>query len=174
MGGLMGPRIRILIGAMALICGAGGFVAGRILLRPSESVVQPIAFNHSVHNEILDCDTCHEYYSERDHSGLPSLSLCLDCHEEALTESDEEQKLLEIGATGTPAEFQKLFRLPDNVFYSHRRHVSLGELECAICHGEIAMTETPPEVPLVRISMKFCMDCHEERNVRDTCTSCHR
>jgi hypothetical protein len=159
---------------MALICATGGFVAGRILLRPSERVDQPIAFNHTVHTEIIECDTCHEYYGSRDHSGLPSLSLCMSCHEEALTESDEEQKLLELVAAGSTVKFQKLFRLPDNVFYSHRRHVSLGELECATCHGDVAMTETPPEVPLIRISMKFCQDCHQERNVRDACTSCHR
>ncbi len=170
----MGPRIRILIGIMALLCGTGGFVTGRILMRPSRSVTQPIAFNHSVHTEILECDTCHEYYSERDHSGLPSLSLCMDCHEDVLTESDEERKLIELVATGSTVKFQKLFRLPDNVFYSHRRHVSLGELECETCHGAIATTEIPPEEPMVRISMNFCRDCHQDRGVRDECTACHR
>jgi hypothetical protein len=170
----MGPGTRILIGFIALACGTGGFVAGRLLLRPSARVAQPIAFNHSVHVELMECSDCHLYYSEREHSGLPSLSLCMECHEDAQTESAEEQKIRDIVAGGEPVEFRKLFRLPDHVFYSHQRHVSLGELECATCHGSIATTLTPPEEPLVRITMQFCLDCHQDRGVRDACTVCHR
>ena len=152
----MGPGTRILIGIMALVCGVGGFCAGRFLLRPSRRVAQPIAFNHSIHVEVMECDNCHQYYSEQEHSGLPSLSLCMDCHEDAQTESAEEQKIRDFVAAGEPVEFQKLFRLPDHVFYSHRRHVTLGELECATCHGEIATTLVPPEEPLLRVTMEFC------------------
>jgi len=159
---------------MALVCGTGGFAAGRHLLRPSDRVEQPIAFNHAVHADVADCDTCHMYYSERNHSGLPSLELCMECHEDAVTESAEEQKIRDFMAAGNPPEFRKLFRLPDNVFYSHRRHVSLGELECETCHGAIAATLTPPEEPLIRISMQFCLDCHEDHGVSESCTACHR
>jgi hypothetical protein len=65
-------------------------------------------------------------------------------------------------------------RRRDHVFYTHRRHVGIGELECVNCHGEIADTERPPERPLVRIDMDLCMDCHREHEETVDCNACHR
>ncbi len=172
----MRPTQRLLIGAIVGFSLAGGIATGRALFRPREGASQPIAFNHHIHVEelALECDTCHEFYTTGRHAGLPTLSTCLACHEEPLTESAEEQKILDLAEAGQDDVFRKLFRLADHSFYSHRRHAVLGELPCETCHGSIAQTTQPPEHALVRITMDFCVDCHERDDVASDCTSCHR
>jgi hypothetical protein len=153
-----------------------GFAAGREALHPTERVTQPIQFNHQKHVKVVgvECSVCHEYYSTGEHAGLPSLALCKGCHAEALTKSSEEQKLLKLMASDPQPAFRKLFRLPDHVRYSHRRHVASGGLACETCHGAIAETTAPPAYPLVRITMDSCTGCHTDRGVKTDCTHCHR
>lgn len=159
-----------------LLTGAGGYVLGRAWFRPAGRVTQPIVFSHQKHTGDLGigCGTCHEHYSEGSHAGLPSLSVCMGCHEEPQTDSPEEQKIRGLAAAGQNDVFRKLFRMPDHVFYSHRRHAAIGRLPCETCHGAIARTTRPPEAPLVRITMDFCIDCHRHDQVQSDCTGCHR
>ncbi len=69
--------------------------------------------------------------------------------------------------------WKRLYRVPPDVYFSHRRHVVLGEIECQTCHGDIGKSSMPPSRPL-KISMKKCLKCHERRNVNNDCISCHR
>lgn len=172
----LSPTRRLLIGGFTLAMAAVGFATGRVALRPSETVTQPIQFNHQKHVKAveLECSTCHEYYSTAQSSGLPSLATCQGCHQEPITESPEEQKLVRLFAATPQPAFRKLFRLPDHAYYSHRRHVSAAGLTCETCHGAIAETTAPPPRPLVRITMDTCVRCHAERDVKTDCTHCHR
>jgi len=171
----MSPARRLLIGAIVLVSAATGYTAGRIGFRPVERVVQPIAFNHKLHAEDagITCDTCHLFYQTSKHSGLPALSTCMGCHEEPQTENPEERKIKELVDAGRDDVFLKLFRLPDNTRYSHRLHVKIAGIPCETCHGAIAASTAPPEAPLVRISMDFCIECHKARNASSDCTRCH-
>jgi hypothetical protein len=164
------------MGAIVLLATAGGYTAGRVVFRPAGRIAQPIAFNHQKHTGDLEieCGACHEYVSRGDHAGLPLLSSCLGCHEAAQTPEPEEQKIRTLAAAGKNDVFRKLFRMPDHVFYSHRRHVAAGQIPCETCHGSIARTTRPPERPLVRITMDFCVDCHRRGHVSTDCTRCHR
>ena len=170
----MGPAQRLLVGFVIVALATVGFVIGRNVLRPDQQVIQPIDFNHGLHAESLECETCHELFSTSAHSGLPGLTTCLMCHEEPLTDSAEEEKIGRLAEAGQEQVFRKLFRLPDNVYYTHRRHAAVAQIECSVCHGEIAQTTSPPETPLVKIDMDFCLDCHEARGAPTDCTRCHR
>lgn len=172
----MTPVQRLMVGAIVVLGGIGGFACGRFLLRPSPNVAQPIAFNHQLHTGELEmtCDVCHRFYSSSKHSGLPSLASCMECHDQPLTEKPEEQKIRDLVAAGQDDVFRKLLKMPDHVFYSHRRHAAIGGIPCETCHGAIAATSVPPERPLVRVSMDSCRECHEREQVRAECTSCHR
>jgi len=172
----LSPIRRLVIGAVVLTMAGAGFAAGRTALRPSESVPQPIPFNHRKHVQDagLECSVCHEYYETSAHSGLPELATCLACHDGTVTGTAEEKKLVELGKSDTPPRFRKLFRLPDHVYYSHRGHVVVAGLECEVCHGAIAATSAPPSRPLVRITMDTCVSCHAARGVPTDCTHCHR
>jgi len=172
----MNPVRRLIIGLIVLGFGVAGFATGRTLLRPDRPRAQPIAFNHQKHaGELaIECETCHEYLKVGQHAGLPMLSTCMGCHEEAQTQSPEEQKIRDLAAKGENDVFRKLFRLPDHAFYSHRRHAIVAKIPCATCHGGLAETTTPPTRPLVRIDMDFCIDCHRRQSASTDCTRCHR
>jgi len=146
-----------------------------IILRTlSGGVRQPIAFNHKIHAENdLECMDCHPFYQEHASSGKPSLETCLGCHEDPLGESEEEAKLREYLESGKEVEWQRLYRVPEDVFFSHRRHVVLGEIECKTCHGDIGESSAPPKRP-VKITMKKCMKCHDERKADNDCIACHK
>jgi len=164
---------------IVIVAAVAGGVTGRSVFRPRHRVVQPIPFNHAIHvdGEGLECTQCHHYVETGAHSGLPTLDDCLECHEEEeLAEFGSVASLddLERVSTIEGDVFRKLFRLPDHTFYSHRTHVALAGIECATCHGAIAASETPPENPLQRISMEFCIDCHLREGVSTDCTRCHR
>jgi len=170
------PIERLLVGALTVLLGAAGFAAGRAAFSPSGTVHQPIQFNHQLHTKkvALECGVCHQYYAEHEHSGLPDLGVCQACHAEPVTKSPEEKKLIALIANPNPPVFQKLFRLPDHAFYSHRRHVTVAKLPCQTCHGGIADTTVPPARPLVSVKMSTCIDCHTRLNVQTSCTACHR
>ncbi len=169
------PTRRLLIGVFTLAIAAAGFAAGRIAFATGGPVAQPVQFNHQKHvkDNGLECPVCHEYYTTGKHSGLPSLTTCQGCHQEALTKSPEEDKLRNLFAITPQPQFKKLFRLPDHAYYSHRRHVAVAGLQCETCHGRIADTTAPPRYPLVRITMATCTGCHEGKKVSTDCTSCH-
>ena len=154
----LSPKRRLIIGAFTLAMAAAGFAAGRAAFRPTLRVAQPIQFNHQKHIKDvgLECSSCHEHFNTSEHSGLPPLALCEGCHSEALTKSPEEQTLLKVIASEPLSTFHKLFRLPEDVRYSHRRHVAAGGLACESCRGAIAETTAPPAVALKRITMATC------------------
>ena len=172
----LGPTRRLALGAFTVLMAVAGFAAGRAAFNPNGAVVQPIQFNHQKHvkGAGLDCSTCHQLYADHQHSGLPDLSLCAGCHQQPMTQSPEERKLVTLAASAAPPAFRKTIRLPDHVYYSHRRHVTVAGLACPTCHGAIADTTAPPSRPLVQISMKTCIDCHTRRSVPVNCIACHR
>ncbi len=147
-----------------------------LVARRGAAVPQPIAFNHRKHTQDLglNCEFCHKYVRAGAHAGLPDAETCSMCHRVTQGSSAEAARVTELITSGDPLQFNKLFRLPSHVFYTHRRHVGIGELECENCHGAIADTERPPERPLVRVTMEFCMDCHREREQTLDCNACHR
>jgi len=165
-------RYVILIGVVAVVV----VIGIPAIARGGSAVPQPIAFNHLKHTGDLGlaCDFCHEYVRTGQHSGLPNETKCAMCHSARQGTSDEAAKVTELIEEGSLIRFRKLFQLPDHVFYTHRRHVTIAELECESCHGDIATTETPPDRALVKIDMDFCMDCHREQEATLDCNACHR
>jgi hypothetical protein len=132
-------------------------------------VTQPIAFNHKIHAENdLECLDCHPYYEEQASSGKPTLETCMACHEEPLGESKAEGKLIEYIKSGEEIAWERLYQVPEDVYFSHRMHVVIGNIECNICHGDIGESPRPPSKPF-KITMKKCMKCHEEKEADNDC-----
>jgi mono/diheme cytochrome c family protein len=64
----------------------------------------------------------------------------------------------------TPIEWVKVHNLSDFVYFNHSQHVSVGQVQCQTCHGEItAMDEVHQFAPL---SMGWCINCHRQTNVQ--------
>jgi len=156
----------ILIAAIGVAVGALG----------TPPVPQPVAFNHLKHTQELglNCEFCHVYVKKGAHAGLPDAQTCSMCHTAPQGTSTEAARVTTLIAQGDPLTFNKLFGLAPHVFYTHRRHVGIAELECENCHGKIAESERPPDRALVKVDMDFCMDCHREQGQTLDCNACHR
>jgi hypothetical protein len=142
---------------------------------PSSPGPQPIRYNHAVHIEAgLACQDCHTGARDQVQATLPTIDTCLMCHEEAVTESAEEEKIRAFAQAGQEIPWVKITRVPAHVYFSHRRHVALGGLDCADCHGPMETLTEPPRRPFRPVSMEACMDCHEQSELRNDCNDCHR
>lgn len=74
----------------------------------------------------------------------------------------------------TAIPWQEVHTVPDYVYFSHRRHVSLAEIGCQECHGKVSEMKMPFTSAAMTMDMEWCMDCHEENEVTNDCYSCHR
>ena len=136
---------------------------------------QPIAFNHAKHVQNgLSCTDCHTGAREQEHATLPALTLCLTCHESAVTRSPEEEKIRTLAAAGKELAWTQLTRVPAHVYFSHRRHVQLAKLDCAVCHGAMEKATAPPRRPYRQMTMSACIECHSKNRARKDCNDCHR
>jgi len=136
---------------------------------------QPIQFNHKIHiEEGLECRDCHTLVHTEQTAGRPLLEVCAGCHEKDESKNPEIRKVAQAIERGEEISWRRIGRLPDDVFFSHRRHVEAGKLTCNVCHGKMEEQKTPPAKPLVKISMKMCTDCHTKELISNDCLRCHR
>jgi hypothetical protein len=78
------------------------------------------------------------------------------------------------GARGEPVPWRRIYDLPDHVYFSHRRHVTVARIECAECHGDVPNLTRPASYPLVDHTMDWCTGCHVARGASTDCIHCHR
>jgi hypothetical protein len=138
---------------------------------------QPIQYNHKIHvqENDMECAECHLYAQSHARATIPNIEVCGDCHsDEPTTDNPEEAKLIGYVMEGRRIPWAKVYRVPSHVYFSHRRHTTLGQIDCVICHGSAEEMTTPFEKPLVSMSMNSCMECHERNGVDNDCTRCHR
>lgn len=141
-----------------------------------KSVSQPIAYNHKKHIEEagLGCFDCHSQAQSHQKASIPNIQFCINCHEEAMTESKEEEKLVDYIKRNEQIPWIQVHRVPDHAYFSHRRHVSLGKIACQDCHGDVNNLILPFSKPFIPIKMQFCIQCHEKKGVDTDCATCHR
>lgn len=162
----------VILGSALLLAACGGTEADSGYSR----LEQPVAFNHKLHiTELeMDCTDCHRYAATSRKATLPTVELCAECHQEAQGESAEEQKLVGLIESGQELNWQRVYTLPKHVYFSHFRHVTLGQMACPECHGDMRELDRPPMRPAVDIlSMDYCMDCHAEQTANNDCLACH-
>ncbi|MBI3924797.1 MAG: cytochrome c3 family protein [Armatimonadetes bacterium] len=140
------------------------------------SVVQPVQFNHKYHVEEmeLECVDCHTRVTTQAQSGRPGIDTCADCHDTTEDVSPEAAKVAGYVERGEEIPWQRLYGLPDHVFYSHRRHVVAAELDCKECHGPMGTLEAPPPRAPTQITMEFCIGCHTKKGASTSCNACHK
>ncbi len=163
---------RIIFISVILLCATLGTIT---VFSFSSAPEQPIKYSHKAHiDQGLECDECHIHVNDQTFASIPKISQCLECHEDAITESPEEEKIRTIASQGGELHWERVFRLPSHVFFSHRRHVVVGEVECVNCHGEMWKLTEPPKKPLKELVMEDCIDCHTKRDVAWDCIDCHK
>ena len=175
-----------LLGTLSLLSStpyaAGGFVLFFVLggasfvgLQHAATPQQPIAFNHAKHvSNGVACTDCHSGVETQAKATLPSVDVCISCHQVALTNSAEEERIRTVAAAGQELNWVQLTQTPPHVFFSHRRHVAVAHLPCAECHGPMEQATKPPERAFRAFNMAACISCHQQHRVNADCNDCHR
>lgn len=181
------------IGVAAVVLLAWG--GWGLLVEPA--VRQPIEFPHKAHLELkerkFECTTCHDRAVKGPVAGRPSTQKCLSCHSGAEAKSPEEKKLRAFSEKGGEIRWQRVWRLPSHVYFSHRTHVVSAQVKCQTCHGPMETLTRPPARPLKKLTMDDCIGCHEQwqwpkekekgtepvkvaaaRRVSTDCNACHK
>ncbi len=140
-----------------------------------KDIIQPIAYNHKVHltEAGLDCRDCHKGVETSIRATIPSIKVCSSCHSKIKGKSRAEAQVVEAVKSGTEIPWQRIYRVPDHVFFSHRRHVTAGKIACKTCHGDVEKLTKPASHQLVPIAMKTCMKCHDNKSISNDCIHCH-
>lgn len=131
---------------------------------------QPIKFSHKIHagQNQIDCKYCHSNVNNSKSAGIPTASLCMNCHsvvrEGSITGKFEINKLYAALERNEPIQWVKVHSLPDHVFFSHAQHVNVGKVACEKCHGKVEEMHIVKQVS--DLSMGFCVNCHRETNVQ--------
>ncbi|MFK8136960.1 MAG: cytochrome c3 family protein [Bdellovibrionales bacterium] len=168
--------IKIVIG-LVMIMALGGFawlMTPPVGYNNGYQPKQPIPYDHSLHagKYQIQCQYCHSNVEFSKHSSVPSLNVCLNCHNQIKTDSPHIQRIREAHDSGESIEWVKIHMLPDFVHFNHKRHVRKG-VSCQTCHGPIE--EMVEVYQYSDLSMGWCINCHRkpENNAPVTCSTCH-
>lgn len=144
--------------------------------------VQPIKFSHQLHAGVnkIDCQYCHSGAALSKNATIPSLNVCMNCHNYVTASEkydgktspeimkiyaalDYNEETKQYGNNTKPVEWIRIHNLPDLAYFNHSQHVSVAGIECQKCHGPIqTMEEVYQYSPL---TMKWCIDCHRQTEV---------
>jgi len=135
---------------------------------------QPIAYTHKVHlNTVgLQCTFCHAGVDQGPDARIPSVTLCMTCHQAIATDKPEIKKLAAYKARGEDIPWQRVygFQPSAHVKFNHAPHIRAG-VDCAKCHGDLhTMTVAERKVDH---TMGFCVECHRQNNAPVDCVTCH-
>ena len=132
-----------------------------------------VPFDHTIHagKYGIPCLDCHAFADKSPVAGLPSGRKCMGCHKFVDKENPSVQRLAAHVEAGEPLRWQRVFSIPDFVYFSHRMHVR-ANVACAECHGDMAAMKTV--VQARSFTMGRCMQCHKERNATHDCLGCHK
>ena len=140
--------------------------------KPGEPVEQPLPFSHKKHVGLgLKCLDCHGIEDPGDFAGFPSEAKCMACHTAIKTESPHIRKLSGAEKTGTPIEWNRVYRMKEFVYFSHDVHHREAGVDCAVCHGDVAARDVLLQERSV--GMYACMKCHEQYKAPNDCEVCH-
>jgi mono/diheme cytochrome c family protein len=184
----------VLVSVVVLLLSSAYFAYGYMLqigVDQGYMPIQPIHYSHKIHSgdNQIECQYCHSSAKKSKHSGIPSLNVCMNCHENIADYNGEED--LEKGYTKDfytneikklykavgwdensqsytgdvePVKWVRIHNLPDFVYFNHAQHVTVAGIDCQKCHGpveemEILYQHSP-------LTMGWCINCHRETNIK--------
>ncbi len=127
--------------------------------RQGEVRQQPVPFSHKHHvgDDGIDCRYCHTSVEKSSFAGIPTTHICMSCHSQIWSDSQTLAPVRESFLTGTPLQWERVYDLPDFVYFNHSIHINKG-VACIMCHGRVdQMALLYRYKPL---EMKWCLSCH--------------
>ncbi len=147
----------------------------RFSVASGSGVKQPIEYNHKKHIALgMECTGCHEYAMTDSFAGIPDVDDCMVCHQAPVSDSPEAKKIAKYAEVPGGIPWQRIYSVPADVFFSHRRHARLGKIGCEVCHGDVENQTKPVERPVRKITMDWCVTCHEKVGASTDCLACHK
>jgi len=152
----------IFIGVFVKSCIDGLYTVG---IQQNYQPTQPIAFSHKIHagQYEIDCNYCHTGVNISKSANIPSVNICMNCHNAINTDKPEIQKILTAYEENRPIEWVRVHNLPDLAYFNHKQHVAVGGLDCATCHGPIEEMDVVYQYS--ELTMGWCINCHRETEV---------
>ena len=143
------------------------------MIRPKAE--QPIDFPHKIHTEDIGvyCETCHTGVKTGPRAGIPSINVCMSCHEDVGDANDARIKTIRATAMrGEDMAWQRVygFEQESHVRFNHAPHIR-ARVDCSTCHGDLTSMTTAQRV--VNHTMGFCIDCHRQKGASNDCLVCH-
>lgn len=131
---------------------------------------QPIAYSHALHAGKLEiaCLYCHHNAEKGPVAGVPSLEICMNCHNRVKNVAGSTKPSAEIAKIAQawadrekpdakPIAWTRVHRLPAFATFDHRAHVKNG-IACQECHGPVQTMDVVRQA--ASLSMGFCVNCH--------------
>ena len=159
---IVGITSFLFIGIFVKSCIDGLYTVG---IQQNYQPTQPIAFSHKVHagQYEIDCNYCHTGVNISKSANIPSVNICMNCHNAIETDKPEIQKILAAYEENRPIEWVRVHNLPDLAYFNHKQHVAVGGLDCATCHGPIEEMDVVYQYS--ELTMGWCINCHRETEV---------
>jgi hypothetical protein len=154
-----------IIGAISIPCAAMSWARSPYATGESTPIVQPIKFDHRHHvrDDGIDCLYCHGAAKRTAYAGIPSISICMGCHNQIWNASPELTQLRNAANANAELTWTRVNSLPRHVFFNHSVHIAKG-VGCVTCHGRVDdMAAVYQDKPL---SMDWCVDCHRDPESR--------
>lgn len=183
----------VLVTSVFLLLAGGYFAFGYLMqvgVDQGYAPVQPIHFSHKIHagDNGIDCQMCHASARKSKTSGIPSLNVCMNCHETIFEYNGEED--LDKGYTKEfydkeiaklydavgwdpeervysgeekPVKWIRVHNLPDFAYFNHSQHVTAAGIDCQTCHGPVEEMEILEQFS--PLTMGWCIDCHRQTDV---------
>jgi len=170
MAAIFGPRANLLMNS-ALVGGSGlaVFLAllvwGVPVMNYNSQVglipPQPVPFSHKHHVSGLglDCRYCHTSVETAQNAGMPPTETCMTCHSQIWTNAAMLAPVRQSLAEGTPLRWQRVYTLPDYVYFDHSIHIAKG-VGCTECHGPVG--DMPMTWKSTDLYMSWCLKCHRD------------
>ena len=133
---------------------------------------QPLAFSHKIHSgdNKIGCLYCHTNAERSPFATVPTMNICMGCHNVVATGKPEVVKLRQEYEAGRPIEWIRIHDMPDFAYFSHQQHLAKG-IECQTCHGPVETMERVYQAR--RLNMGDCVSCHRQNNAPTSCITCH-
>ena len=176
------PKLMMLVALLSLgYIAKITYVEARALGRQhGYAPVQPIWFSHKIHvtQNGINCEYCHVDARTSRHAGIPSLNVCMNCHNQvhkgSVSGTKEIAKIYkhlgynpktgQYDKPGKPVQWVKVHNLPDLVYFNHSQHVQAGKVKCQECHGPVEKMNRVVEYKELAMG-DFCLDCHRKRGI---------
>ena len=126
---------------------------------PLDQPAAPFSHKHHVADDGIDCRYCHTAVESSPFANIPPTEVCMTCHSQLWIDAPVLSAVRESMATRARLRWNRVYDLPDFVFFNLSIHVNKG-VGCADCHGNVdqmpLMWKAPP------LYMKWCLDCHKD------------